>query len=65
MPNYEKLEPKGMADKDWTGRKKVLMRMVTYYHPDKIQKEQHGMKYYVLAEEINKVLSMRYNECKM
>ena len=65
LPNYPDKEPKGLEGMDGPGKKKVLMKMVTYYHPDKIQKDKHGMKYYVLAEEINKVLSSRYNECKM
>ena len=61
LPNYKDLRPKMDGDFDFRGHKKILMKMVTYYHPDRIQKEVHGMKYLVMCEEINKILSSRYN----
>ena len=46
-------------DKDW---KKVMRKLVTVYHPDRVDKEKHGDKYYVLCEKVCQELTKRY-EC--
>jgi len=45
-------------------KKKAMMKLVTIYHPDRIQADVHGQKYLVLCEEINKDLTRRYNSIK-
>ena len=46
-------------EKDW---KKVMRKLVTVYHPDRVDKEKHGDKYYVLCEKVCQELTKRY-EC--
>ena len=41
--------------------KKPLQKIVTLYHPDRVDKEKYGMEYFVLCEEIAKILNRRYN----
>ena len=42
-----------------------LQKMVTLYHPDRVDKDKHGMEYFVLCEEITKILNRRYNNIKL
>ena len=40
-------------------KKKVYIRLCTYYHPDKVDSSIHGEKYKVLCEEISKRVNAR------
>ncbi|KAK7108007.1 uncharacterized protein [Littorina saxatilis] len=42
--------------------KKLFLKAVVHYHPDKVQEEEHGAKWKVLTEEITKLLTAHY-EC--
>ncbi len=43
----------------------LFFSQMTMYHPDRVGKEKHGLKYFVLMEEIAKTLSKIYNEMKI
>jgi curved DNA-binding protein CbpA len=43
-----------------TSNRKALQKLVILYHPDRIDKEKHGVEYFVLCEEIDKILSKLY-----
>ena len=58
-PDYE-LPKKIPAD----DLKKLYRKALGHYHPDKVDKEKHGMQWYVLCDEISKVLSSRYQNLK-
>ena len=45
--------------------KRPLQKMVTLYHPDRVDREKHGMEYFVLCEEITKILNRQYNDIKL
>ena len=47
------------------GWKKTMTRLVTVYHPDKLDKEVHGEKYYVLCEQITMELTKRLASLKL
>ena len=40
-------------------KKKVYIRLCTFYHPDKVDSSIHGEKYKVLVEEISKRVNAR------
>ncbi|XP_025112284.1 uncharacterized protein LOC112575017 [Pomacea canaliculata] len=40
--------------------KKLYLKAVTHYHPDKVDEERDGAKWKVLCEEITKLLSQQY-----
>ena len=42
--------------------KKLYLKAVIHYHPDKVSEEEHGKKWKVLTEEITKILLRTY-EC--
>lgn len=48
-------------DKGW---KKVLARLCSVYHPDRVDKAKYDDKYYVLCEEVCKELTKRYTAYK-
>jgi hypothetical protein len=41
-----------------------MQKLVYFYHTDRVSKGDHGLKYYVLCEEIVKVVTNRYNRMK-
>jgi len=41
-------------------RKKMLQKMVTFWHPDRVRKED-DKKHYIICEEVTKRLTNRYN----
>jgi hypothetical protein len=49
-----------LADSATVGWKKVMMKLVVAYHPDRLPKD----KYHVLCEEVTKELTSRYNNLK-
>ena len=51
-------------DDDDEAKKKFLQRLVTLYHPDRVDKDKHGEKYVCLCEEISKHLTAKYNVAK-
>jgi len=72
---FAKFPPKHRPEADWKHleeevrtsqdhsreRKKVFQKLVTSYHPDRVDKEKFDDKYHVLCEEICKELTKRYN----
>ncbi|XP_046564313.1 uncharacterized protein LOC124273140 [Haliotis rubra] len=61
-PIYKKED---LPDKpDMTQLKKVYCKAVTHYHPDKVDVEEHGLKWKVLSEEITKLLTNHYEGLK-
>ena len=71
---FEKMPPKHRPEEEWKpllldgqekGWKKTLMKLVTIYHPDRVDKSVYTGKYHVLCEEITKELTRRYNCLKM
>ena len=53
-------------DKDYDGmkamKKKLLLKFLSDYHPDRNSEKDHGKKWQVLAEEITKMVT-RFYEC--
>ena len=72
---FEKHPPKHIAefkskkpdftDMGYNTGKRPLQKMVTLYHPDRVDMAKNGAEYFVLCEEITKVLNKRYNDMKM
>ena len=60
---WKKVVPEDLED-DGSGWKNVLRKLVTIYHPDRVDKEKHGEEYHVLCEEITTELSRRYSNLK-
>ena len=48
-----------VGNPDWK-KKRAYYMLCSYYHPDKIDASQHGMKYKVLCEEISKRVNERF-----
>jgi len=73
---FAKFPPKHRPEGDWKHLlpkegeddmgtwKKTMMKLVTIYHPDRVDKTVHSSKYHVLCEEITKELTNRYNKFK-
>ena len=60
ISNFESKTPDFATLEAHSGRK-PLQKMVTLYHPDRVDKEKYGFEYLVLCEEISKILTHRYN----
>ena len=45
-------------------KKKVLLKFLSDYHPDKNAAKDHGEKWQVLAEEITKLVTAHYERLK-
>ena len=43
-------------------KRRVCFILASLYHPDKIQVNEHGLKYKVLCEEITKVINGRLGD---
>jgi len=72
---FGKFPPKHRQESEWKhlvpkdeddgmSMKKRMMKLVTIYHPDRVDKTVHSSKYHVLCEEITKELTNRYNMLK-
>ena len=44
--------------------KKVLIKVIHSYHPDRVDRDKFGDKHFVICEEISKALNERYNSIK-
>ncbi|XP_041458958.1 uncharacterized protein LOC121410748 isoform X2 [Lytechinus variegatus] len=44
--------------------KKLLLKAISHYHPDKVDKEVHGNKWFYFSEEITKHLNIKYGNHK-
>ena len=55
---------KEISDAPGDALKKLLAKAIVYYHPDKINVEDHGMEYKVWCEEIVKNLTGKYEMMK-
>ena len=47
-----------------SSQKKLLIQAISHYHPDKVDKNVHGIKWQLLSCEITKCLSMRLAKIK-
>eukprot|EP00057_Strongylocentrotus_purpuratus_P017383 XP_011671857.1 PREDICTED: uncharacterized protein LOC105441917 [Strongylocentrotus purpuratus] len=47
-----------------SSQKKLLIRAISHYHPDKVDKNVHGIKWQLLSCEITKCLSKRFDIIK-
>ena len=54
----------GPYDEIKARKKKVLLKFLSDYHPDKNAAKDHGEKWQVLAEEITKLVTARYERMK-
>ena len=73
---FAKFPPKHRAESEWKHLlpkkgldecgtwKKAMMKLVTIYHPDRVDRAVHSDKYHVLCEEITKELTNRYQRFK-
>lgn len=59
MNKWEELE------KDSKDYKKLLVKALSVYHPDKVDENLYGMKWKVLCEEITKMLTYHYEGTKL
>lgn len=44
--------------------KKLLLKALAVFHPDKVDEKDHGMKWKVLSEEITKMITSYYENTK-
>ena len=44
--------------------KKLLMKVLTFYHPDKVDENEHGKKWKIFCEEITKLLNLHFERTK-
>ena len=71
---FDTFPPEHRADESWrnllpeedseVGWKNLFRKLVVIYHPDRVDKEKLGEKYYVLCEEITAELNRRYSQYK-
>ncbi|PVD22212.1 hypothetical protein C0Q70_18018 [Pomacea canaliculata] len=61
-PNHKLDENAAFEDKEVL--KKLYLKAVVHYHPDKVDEEKDGAKWKVLCEEITKLLSQQYQKYK-
>ena len=73
---FAKFPPKHRAESEWKHLlpkkgldecgtwKKAMMKLVTIYHPDRVDRAVYSDKYHVLCEEITKELTNRYQRFK-
>ena len=59
---YEVWPPKATGAKvdDSLIIKKLLLKAISHYHPDKVDKEVHGKNWYYFSGEITKHLNIKY-----
>ena len=58
---YEGGFPEDDSDYDWGD---VLKKLLGLYHPDKINIDIWGVQHKIICEEVSKLLSVRFNNCK-
>lgn len=59
VPNFS-VDLKAISSTPGEGVKKLVSKAIVHYHPDKVDKAEHGMAYKVLCEEIVKCLNAKY-----
>ena len=64
-PSNEEMEKWHEMDTDSKDYKKLLVKALSVYHPDKVDENVHGMKWKVLCEEITKMLTNHYEGTKL
>ena len=59
---YKTWPPKAPGAKlnDKLSKKKLLLKAISQYHPDKVDKEVHGKNWFYFSGEITKHLNQRY-----
>ena len=66
--NWKPKVPTLTAESTKTEQNKALVKVLRFYHPDKItgEKDDNGITLYkVKCEEITKLLNSKYTDCKM
>ena len=64
-PSDEDMEKWSELDSDSKEYKKLLVKALSVYHPDKVDENLYGMKWKVLCEEIRKMLTYHYEGTKL
>ena len=44
--------------------KKLVLKVLAFYHPDKVDEKEHGKKWKILCEEITKMLNLHFERTK-
>ena len=63
---YKAWPPKAPGAKleEGVSDKKLLLKTISHYHPDKVDKDVHGKNWYYFSAEITKCLNRRYTRIK-
>ena len=64
-PSDEDMEKWEELESDSRDYKKLLIRALGFYHPDKVDEKIHGMKWKILCGEITKMLNDHYEGTKL
>ena len=64
-PSEEDMKKWGKLESDSRDYKKLLIKALSVYHPDKVDENVHGMKWKVLCGEITKMLNSHYEGTKL
>ena len=63
-PSDEEIKKWGSVESESKDYKKILLKALSVYHPDKVDENLYGMKWKVLCEEITKMLNFHYERTK-
>lgn len=63
-PSDEEMEKWESVERKSKEYKKLLVKALSVYHPDKVDENHHGKKWKVLCEEITKMLTFHYEGTK-
>lgn len=63
-PSADDMKKWQEMESDSKDYKKLLIKALSVYHPDKVDEKVHGMKWKVLCEEITKMLTNHYEGTK-
>jgi len=64
-PSDEDMKKWGEMELDSRDYKKLLLKALGFYHPDKVDEKIHGMKWKILCGEITKMLNDHYEGTKL
>ena len=64
-PSDEDMSKWGEMESGSRDYKKLLLKALGFYHPDKVDENIHGMKWKVLCQEITKMLNHHFEETKL
>ncbi|XP_068734304.1 uncharacterized protein [Montipora capricornis] len=63
-PSYEEMTAWDSLERGTKEYKKLLVKALAVFHPDKVDDKEHGMKWKVLSEEITKMITNYYENTK-